>query len=198
MFVIGLLITFPKNTTIKIEDEFLQTKETFNKALTSAAESGLKTKNEILKDIENNDKDGNQEQTPTVTPTIGQTCPPPVISTFSPSAGNTGTIVQVNGRNFESVKSIRVINKDVELKDITVFNPQTLRFTLPAVQIPEGQSVATGRISVTTEYGTFESLVDFTFNPSLPNETSSAGGYANTRILKNNSVFTTRSCWCKC
>jgi hypothetical protein len=162
----------------KNKDEFLQTKQTFDKALTSAAESGLKTKNEILEDIENNEKDGNQEQTPTVTPTIGQTCPPPVISTFSPSAGNTGTIVQVNGRNFESVKSIRVINKDVELKDITVFNPQTLRFTLPAVQIPEGQSVATGRISITTEYGTFESLVDFTFNPSLPNETSSAGGYA--------------------
>jgi hypothetical protein len=172
----------------KNKDEFLQTKQTFDKALTSAAESGLKTKNEILEDIENNEKDGNQEQTPTVTPTIGQTCPPPVVSTFSPSVGNTGTIVQVNGRNFESVKSIRVINKDVELKDITVFNPQTLRFTLPAVQIPEGQSVATGRISITTEYGTFESLVDFTFNPSLPNETSSPGGYADTSVTEVTSV----------
>ena len=161
----------------KNRGEFEQTRLTFDKALTSAAESGLKTTDEILKDIENNENDGNQ--TPTVTPTIGQTCPPPVVSTFSPSAGFTGTIVQVNGQNFESVKSIRVINKDVELKDITVFNSETLRFSLPEIQIPEGQNVATGRISVTTEYGTFESLVDFTFNPALQN-TSSAGGYENT------------------
>jgi hypothetical protein len=63
-----------------------------------------------------------------------------------------------------------------------------LRFTLPAVQIPEGQSVATGRISITTEYGTFESLVDFTFNPSLPNETSSPGGYADTTTQQQLSI----------
>jgi hypothetical protein len=164
--------------------EFKKTRATFTKALASAKDAGLITKEISIKFNSENEKIEN-ETTPGTTPTpspippnVGQTCPPPVISTFSPSAGNTGTIVQVNGRNFESVKSIRVINKDVELKDITVFNPQTLRFTLPAVQIPEGQSVATGRISITTEYGTFESLVDFTFNPSLPNETSSAGGYA--------------------
>ena len=167
------------------EDEFLQTKQTFDKALTSAAESGLKTKNEILKDIENNENNGNQEQTPTVTPTIGQTCPPPVLSTFSPSAGFTGTIVQVNGRNFESLKSITVINKDVELKDITVFNSETLRFILPEIQIPEGQTVATGRITVTTEYGNFESLLDFTFNPALQNiTTSSPGGYEDTKTTE--------------
>ena len=171
------------------EDEFLQTKETINKALTSAAESGLKTKNEILKDIENNDKNGNQEQTPTVTQTVGQTCPPPVISTFSPSAGNTGTIVQVNGRNFESVKSIRVINKDVELKDITVFNSETLRFVLPEIQIPEGQDVATGRITVTTEYGTSGNSFNFTFNPALQNKTtSSPGAYADTTTQQQLSV----------
>jgi hypothetical protein len=165
--------------------EFNKVRETFAKALTSATDAGLISKDTVIKFNSVDKKVENEASTPGVTPTpspippeIGQTCPPPVVSTFSPSAGNTGTIVQVNGRNFESVKSIRVINKDVELKDITVFNPQTLRFTLPAVQIPEGQSVATGRISITTEYGTFESLVDFTFNPSLPNETSSAGGYA--------------------
>jgi hypothetical protein len=173
----------------KNEDEFLQTKETINKALTSAAESGLKTKNEILKDIENNDKNGNQEQTPTVTQTVGQTCPPPVLSTFSPSAGFTGTIVQVNGRNFESVESIQVIDKVVELKDITVFNSETLRFILPEIQIPEGQTVATGRITVKTKYGDIESLVDFTFNPALENVvTSSPGGYENTNVTEVTSV----------
>jgi hypothetical protein len=174
---------------------FKQTKDTMYEALKSSVEAGLTDTNlsiEFKIKIEDTESKG---KTPGVTPTpspippnVGQTCPPPVVSTFSPSAGNTGTIVQVNGRNFESVKSIRVINKDVELKDITVFNPQTLRFTLPAVQIPEGQSVATGRISITTEYGTFESLVDFTFNPSLPNETSSPGGYADTTTQQQLSI----------
>jgi hypothetical protein len=173
-------------------NEFKQTTDTFYKALASGVKVGLtsiESSIELKETIKNNEKKGS---TPGVTPTptiippnIGQTCPPPVLSTFSPSAGYTGTIVQVNGRNFESVKSIRVINKDVELKDITVFNPQTLRFILPSIQLPEGQSVATGRISVTTEYGTFESLVDFTFNPALENETtSSAGGNANTKITQ--------------
>jgi hypothetical protein len=120
-----------------------------------------------------------------IPPNVGQTCPPPVLSTFSPSAGFTGTIVQVNGRNFESLKSITVINKDVELKDITVFNSETLRFILPEIQIPEGQNVATGSITVTTEYGNFESLVDFTFNPALQNTTtSSPGGYENTKTTE--------------
>jgi hypothetical protein len=173
-------------------NEFKQTTDTFYKALASGVKVGLTSIDssiEFKETIKDNEKKGS---TPNVTPTpspippnIGQTCPPPVVSTFSPSAGYTGTIVQVNGRNFESVKSIRVINKDVELKDITVFNPQTLRFILPSIQIPEGQSVAAGRISVTTEYGTFESLVDFTFNPALENEiTSSAGGNENTKITE--------------
>jgi len=174
---------------------FKQTKDTMYEGLKSAVEAGLTDTSLSIEFKVQIDKTENNGKTPGVTPTpspippnVGQTCPPPVISTFSPSAGNTGTIVQVNGRNFESVKSIRVINKDVELKDITVFNPQTLRFTLPAVQIPEGQSVATGRISITTEYGTFESLVDFTFNPSLPNETSSPGGYANKNSQEQLSI----------
>ncbi len=172
--------------------EFEQTRDTFTKALASATQIGLISKNKLIELDKTNKKSDTETSSPSVTPTpspippnIGQTCPPPVVSTFSPSAGNTGTIVQVNGRNFESVKSIRVINKDVELKDITVFNPQTLRFILPSIQLPEGKSVATGRISVTTEYGTFESLVDFTFNPALENEiTSSAGGNANTKITQ--------------
>jgi hypothetical protein len=177
-------------------NEFKQTTDTFYKALASGVKVGLtsiESSIELKETIKNNEKKGS---TPGVTPTptiippnIGQTCPPPVLSTFSPSAGYTGTIVQVNGRNFESVKSIRVINKDVELKDITVFNPQTLRFILPSIQLPEGQSVATGRISVTTEYGTFESLVDFTFNPELENKTiSSAGGYADTKTQQQISL----------
>ena len=175
---------------------FKQTKDTMYEALKSSVEAGLTDTNlsiEFKIKIEDTESKG---KTPGVTPTPspvplneGQTCPPPVVTTFSPSAGYTGTIVQVNGRNFESVKSIKVIDKVVELKDITVLNRETLRFNLPEIQIPLGQQVATGRITVTTEYGTFESLVDFTFNRALQNFTaSSPGAYANTKTQEQSSV----------
>jgi hypothetical protein len=175
---------------------FKQTKDTMYEALASALAVGLSDTNlsiELKNNIENTESKG---KTPGVTPTptvvppnVGQTCPPPVVSTFSPSAGYTGTIVQVNGRNFESVKSIKVIDKVVELKDITVFNKETLRFVLPAITIPAGQDVATGRITVTTEYGEFVSLVNFTFNPALENAiTSSPGGSTNPTVQEQPTV----------
>ena len=175
---------------------FKQTKDTMYEGLKSAVEAGLTdTTLSIEFKIKIEDTE-NKGKTPGVTPTPtpiplneGQTCPPPVISTFSPSAGFTGTIVQVNGRNFESVKSIKVIDKVVELKDITVFNKETLRFVLPGIQIPLGQDVATGRITVTTESGEFVSLVNFTFNPTLENViTSSPGGNADTTTQQEISL----------
>jgi hypothetical protein len=175
---------------------FKQTKDTMYEALKSSVEAGLTDPNlsiEFKNKIENTESKG---KTPGVTPTptvvppnVGQTCPPPVVTTFSPSAGYTGTIVQVNGRNFESVKSIKVVDKVVELKDITVLNKETLRFVLPEIQIPLGQDVATGRITVTTEYGEFVSLVNFTFNPKLKDvTTSSPGAYADTNTQRQSTV----------
>ena len=175
-------------------DEFKQTSETFTKALASAVGVGLTSFVDAATDKKKMDDVENEGKTPGVTPTpippnVGQTCPPPVVSTFSPSAGFTGTIVQVNGRNFESVKSITVAGQNVDINNITVFNSETLRFILPEITIPEGQNVATGRIIVTTEFGTFESLVNFTFNPALQNvTTSSPGGLVNTSVQEQTSV----------
>jgi hypothetical protein len=177
-------------------DEFKQTRETFTKSLSSAASVGISSVNEFLEYKKTMDDDANNGKTPGVTPTpspippnIGQTCPPPVVSTFSPSAGFTGTIVQVNGRNFESVKSITVAGQNVDINNITVFNTETLRFILPAITIPAGQDVATGKIIVTTEFGTFGSSVNFTFNPALENViTSSPGGNANPTVQEQPTV----------
>ena len=174
-------------------DEFKQTRETFTKSLSSAASVGLSSVNEFLEYKKTMDDDANNGKTPGVTPTAtpvtGQTCPPPVVTTFSPSAGFTGTIVQVNGRNFESVESITVAGQNVDINNITVFNSETLRFILPEIIIPEGQDVATGRIIVKTKFGTFQSLVNFTFNPKLENViTSSPGGNADTNTQRQSSV----------
>jgi hypothetical protein len=177
-------------------NEFNQTIETFEKALASAKSVDLLDVDKLLEYKKPLDDDASDDKTPGVTPTPtvippneGQTCPPPVVTTFSPSAGFTGTIVQVNGRNFESVESITVAGQNVDINNITVFNSETLRFILPAIIIPEGQDVATGRIIVKTKFGTFQSLVNFTFNPKLENETtSSPGGYANTSVQEQSSV----------
>jgi len=165
--------------------EFKQVKDTLYEALSSAVDAGLTNVDksiELKTSIKNTESRG---KTPGVTPTpspippnLGFTCPPALINSFSPIIGNSGTIIQINGRNFDTVKSIKVINKDVELKDIVIFNSETLRFPLPEVQIPEGQLVAVGKIFITTDYGTSESTSNFTFNPELRNViTSSPGGY---------------------
>ena len=177
--------------------EFKQTSETFTKALKSAVLVGLTSFVDAATDKKKIDDVEKEGKTPGVTPTpspippnVGQTCPPPVVSTFSPSAGYTGTIVQVNGRNFESVKSITVAGQNVDINSITVFNSETLRFVLPAITIPAGQDVATGRIIVTTEFGTSGSSVNFTFNPTLENViTSSPGGNADTTTQEQVSLL---------
>ena len=176
--------------------EFKQTSETFTKALKSAVRVGLTTYvdavtyKEKIDDVESEGKTpGVDPPLPPIPPNVGQICPPPEISTFSPSAGFTGTIVQVNGRNFESVESITVAGQNVDINTIRVFNSETLQFVLPAITIPLGQDVATGRIIVTTKFGFDDSLVNFTFNPALQNKTtSSPGAYANTSVQEQPTI----------
>jgi hypothetical protein len=178
--------------------EFQRTRNTFTKSLASAVQVGLISKNNSIRlDKTNKESDKLEEiespsvpSTPTpIPPNDGQTCPPPVVSTFSPSAGFTGTIVQVNGQNFESVESITVIDKVIDISQIRVFNPQTLQFSLPEIIIPDGQSVATGRITVKTANGSDDSEVNFTFNPTLENvNLSSPGGYGNTNTQQQITV----------
>ena len=179
--------------------EFQRTRDTFTRSLASAVQVGLTSKNNSIKLDKTNKESDKLEaiakslldtSTPTpIPPNDGQLCPPPEISTFSPSAGFKGTIVQVNGRNFESVESITVIDKVIDISQIKVFNSQTLQFSLPEITIPDGQSVATGRIIVKTAYGDDDSLVNFTYNPTLENvNVSSPGGYENTNTQQQTTV----------
>jgi hypothetical protein len=177
--------------------EFQRTRDTFTESLASAVQVGLISKsNSIRLDKINKERLEAIANSPSVTPTpspippnFGQKCPPPEISTFFPSAGFKGAIVQVNGRNFESVESITVIDKVIDISQIRVFNPQTLRFSLPEITIPDGQSVATGRIIVKTANGEDDSSVDFTYNPALENvNVSSPGGLANTSTQQQTTV----------
>jgi hypothetical protein len=157
-------------------------KETFDNALTSALNVNVATKS-IVEDLKNTinevESKGSSNGVPTTTAVASQlSCPPPIITSFSPLSGNTGTIVQVNGTDFNGTTSIKVNGVNVPSTEFTVFNATTLRFNTPI--IGTGTVVSKGKIVITTPNGTFTSVNDFTFDPFIPASTaSSPGGYFN-------------------
>jgi hypothetical protein len=157
-------------------------KNTFDDALTSALSVNVATE-EIVKDLKNTinevESKGSSNGVPTTTAVASQlSCPSPIITSFSPLSGNTGTIVQVNGTDFNGTTSIKVNGVNVPSTEFTVFNGTTLRFNTP--KIGTGYVVNNGKIVITTPNGVFTSVGDFTFDPSLiASSASSPGGYQN-------------------
>jgi hypothetical protein len=173
-------------------NEFKTIRNTMNKALTSALEVGIATKEIVdslkkqIKDTDNNASGPNVTPTPSPIPPLpGQSCPPPVISSFSPLSGNTGTIVQLNGRNFNGVKSIKINGVDVGLTDITIFNDSTLRVVTP--KVGTGDVVNKGFIVITTDFGSYTTIDQYTYNPALPaSAAASPGSYQNPQNQTSN------------
>jgi hypothetical protein len=176
--------------------EFKQTKETLYKALSSAVKAGLTNVDksvqlkDAIKKTEANGKTPGVTPTPTPLPVLsGLTCPPPVISTFTPLSGNTGTIIQINGRNFASVSAVtfssqvtpiqpQQIFSKVLAKDITFLNDGTLRLSIP--QLGTGTQKTEVKVVVVGEYGSFSPAKLFTYDPAIVASTaSSPGGYLN-------------------
>jgi hypothetical protein len=150
---------------------FKQTKDTMYEALKSAVEAGLTDTTlsiELKITIENTESKG---KTPGVTPTPtviplnpGSTCPPAIIASFSPTIGNIGTIVQINGSNFETTKEIKIGTTIVPFSGVTILNSGTIRFTVP--QVGEGVKIQE-KISLTTDYGITTSINNFTYDPTM-------------------------------
>ena len=97
--------------------------------------------NEKVKQLKGKINEEKSKQTgPTVTPTpspippqAGQACPPPAIISFSPMTGSNGTIVQINGKNLINTTGITVNNISVDMKQTTIYNDTTIRFTIPTL-----------------------------------------------------------------
>jgi hypothetical protein len=163
-------------------NNYKTTKESFDKALTSALSVNVATE-AIVIDLKNQinkvEGQGTTNGVPNTTAVTSQlSCPPPVIKSFSPLSGNTGTIVQVNGTNFNGTTSITVNGVSVPSTEFTVFNDTTLRFNTPI--IGTGNVVSKGKIIITTPNGIFTSVGDYTFDPTIvASEASSPGGYFN-------------------
>jgi len=162
--------------------EYKETKESFDKALTSALSVGVATK-AIVEDLKNQmnkvESQGTTNGVPNVAAVTSQlSCPPPVITSFSPLSGNTGTIVQVNGVGFNGTTSITVNGVSVPSTGFTVFNDTTLRFNTP--ETGQGGIFEVGKIVIVTPNGTVTSTNDYTFDPSITaSDASSPGGYEN-------------------
>jgi hypothetical protein len=156
--------------------------KTYQQAVLSAKRAGLisqeqseKKINEIKEEIK-----PPASKTDEVKPNLGQTCPPPVISSFAPTQGNFGTIIQINGSGFENVTGVTINGVRVDTKNINVFNPSTMRVTVP--QVTTTNQITTGSIILQSPYGNSVQLnqQQFIYNPSLlPENAASPGSYQN-------------------
>jgi hypothetical protein len=183
--------------------DYAVVKETLYKGLDSAVEAGLATV-QNSKDLKGTiKKTEDKGKTPGVTPTptplpklTTQTCPPPLMTSFTPSVGNTGTILQINGRNLSSVTGVTFISQTTQAqpqavfvkvlsKDITYLNDQTLRLSIPT--LGTGKLVLPVKVTVISENGLYSPPTLFTFDPAVSaSQTSSPGGYNNT--ISNNTT----------
>jgi hypothetical protein len=163
--------------------EFETLIKTMEDAIKSAVAVKLVTEStaDALENTNNRQSGSTPGVTPTPTPLItnpGQVCPPPYINSFAPTIGNTGTIVQIKGRNLDTTIKVFINGTQVEPKNVQVLDPQTLKVVVP--QIGTGTAVSTGNVKVDTFYGTFTTVATFKYDPAVPaGSTSSPGSVVN-------------------
>jgi hypothetical protein len=189
--------------------EFQQTTDTLYKALSSAVSVGLssldRSKDLKLTIQDNINKIKAALAASGTTRTSGTTtvdpfalfsgttnnsliCPPPVFTSFAPLSGYTGTVVQVNGRYLSTTKSVKIMNVNVPLSAVTIYNDTTLRFIVP--KIFTGDVNLLGKIAITTDHGAFSGNTLFNYNPALSGvTTSSPGSYTNPEAANKTPAY---------
>jgi hypothetical protein len=155
-------------------------------ALTSAVKAGLSSlenSKDLKATIKTTEKKGIDKTKGTSgTSALDLSCPPPSFKSFTPTAGYTGTIVQVTGSSLSTTSSVKIIGVEVPKKDITVFSDSMLRFIVP--KIFTGEVNINGRIEVKTDHGTFIGAALFNYNPALNGVASlSPGGVTNENVI---------------
>lgn len=140
-------------------NQFSQVKENMFKAVDSAIKVGVCTEQEARNfgyTINENSQPPNV--TPTPSPYPQDTCPPPIIASFSPATGATNQIIQVNGYNLLSTTGISIANVAVDMRLTEIFNDETIRFSVPVFPDP---TIQAGKIEIRTKFGKNTSLKDF-------------------------------------
>lgn len=167
------------------QGEFETVRKTMEEAIKSAVDVKLITESTADALENTNNKTSQNGRTPGVTPTPtplkpnpGQVCPPPYVNSFVPVVGYTGTQMIINGRNLDTETKVFFkdgnIEKPVEPRYITVIDKQTLRIVVP--EIGDGKVLKNTNIRIQTSYGTFTTVGQFKYDPSVPAAASSSPG----------------------
>jgi len=141
--------------------QFNTVRDKLYSGLKSAIESGVITIDEARQLDSSIKITENGARTPGITPTPSPEvpyCPPPQILSFSPTRGQPGRIIQVNGTNLLTTYKITLNGVEVDMKNTQIFNDNVLRFSVPNTftQIPNS-----GKIKIFTDYGDIVSTNDF-------------------------------------
>ena len=157
----------------KRTEEFKNVEETFVKALASAKKIGLPDLDGQTSTTTQINNQVNTTSTPTATvgatptPTPQQSttqfvCPPPVITSFTPTSGIGGTLLTIRGTHLEATTAITINNVTV-LTGITKNNDGTsLTLSVPNSPTVIQQS---NPIIVSTQNGRATSTTNFIYNP---------------------------------
>jgi hypothetical protein len=174
---------WPKNDSVsksyftKNIKNYEQLEKTILNALTSAQNVNVLPKDNADKLKEkNNPPPSTGTTSPTGTPvgsgtsgTLSQCVPQ--ITSFTPIAGYTGSIIQINGSNINSVTEVTVNGAQVQSKDITRLNSNTMRIVVP--QVGDGKTKTLGKIVISDKLGSNASNAQFTYNPAINPQTNS-------------------------
>jgi hypothetical protein len=105
----------------------------------------------------------------------------PIVSSFAPASGGTGTSVTINGTNFTGATSVTYSYYSVQFRVVSA--------TQITATLPDGVP-ATGRWRVTTPNGTGASATLFTYTGPLVSGFTPASGGAGEKVTLTGSNFT--------
>lgn len=80
-------------------------------------------------------------------PTIIPSCPPTVLSNFTPTTGRIGDIISLSGTNLEYIRTITVGTTPVDLRTVQFISTNKIKFSIPQIVSTPPQQL---QISVTT------------------------------------------------
>jgi hypothetical protein len=115
---------------------------------------------------------------------ITVSCPPPLISSFSPLIGVRGTILTIIGKNLDEVTGV-TINNVLTTTGITIINATNITVVVPYSITTVAQS---NPIIVRGVHGDSASLGNFTYNPAQVSPTPSNSSNSNNQPQQTGPV----------
>jgi len=111
---------------------------------------------------------------------------PPIITSFSPTSGETGTSVTITGTGFNSEITKNIVKFNNKIATVTAASATSLTVTVP-------DEASTGKITLTVSDITETSATDFIVVPKITNFSPGVGAIGATVIISGTGFNTTIS-----